>query len=370
MNPQPLFCPNDACPSRGCTDQGNIVVHDSLKQRYRCKVCKKTFTATRGTLLYRLQTKEQTVLLVVALLTYGCPLQAIVRAFNIDERTVARWQKKAAQHCQGVHRHLLEGQPRDLGQVQADEMRVKLQKRLVVWMALAIQVPTRLWLGGVISVHRDKILIQRLVAAVKAQARCRALLLVTDGLASYVGAWQRAFRTPVRIGKRGRPALVAWPDLVIGQVIKQYQKKRVTSVLHRLVTGSQQQLARLLPAGQVLNTAYIERLNATFRQRLCCLVRRSRCLAKHLPTLEAGMYLVGSVYNFCTPHKSLRQECAHGRCKWVERTPAMAAGITDTIWSVSQLLTYRVPPPPFVPPKRRGRPPGKASEPAQTGAPT
>lgn len=368
MNPQPLFCPNDACPSRGCTGCGNIVVHDSLKQRYRCKVCKKTFTATKGTVLYRLQTKEQTVLLVVALLTYGCPVQAIVRAFGLDERTVARWQKKAGQHCQGVHQHLVESQPRDLGQVQADEIRGKLQKRLIVWMALAIAVPTRLWLGGTISAHRDKTLITRLVAGVKAQALCRPLLLVTDGLSTYVGAWQKAFRTPVRTGRRGRPTLVAWPELVIGQVIKQYQKRRVASVLHRLVTGRAEQLVRLLPAGQVLNTAYIERLNATFRQRLCCLVRRSRCLAQQPATLEAGMYLVGCVYNFCTPHRSLRLESTAGARKGTERTPAMAAGITETVWTVGQLLTYRVAPPPFVPPKRRGRPPGKAPKPAVAGA--
>lgn len=368
MNPQPLFCPNDACASRGCTHQGNIIVHDSLKQRYRCKVCKKTFTATRGTLLYRLQTKEQIVLLVVALLTYGCPIQAIVRAFGFDERTVARWQNKAGQHCQEVHQRLVESAPRDLGQVQADEIRVKLQKRLVVWMALAIAVSTRLWLGGAISPHRDKTLIARLVAVVKSQALRRPLLLVTDGFSTYIAAWQKAFRTPVHTGRRGRPALVAWPELVIGQVIKQYQKRRVASVLHRLVTGRQEQLARLLPAGQVLNTAYIERLNATFRQRLCCLVRRSRCLAQQPATLEAGMYLVGCVYNFCTPHRSLRLESTDGARKWTERSPAMAAGITETIWTVSQLLTYRVAPPPFVPPKRRGRPPGKASKPAATTA--
>jgi transposase-like protein len=370
MNPQPLFCPNDACPSRGCTDQGNIVIHDSLKQRYRCKTCRKTFTATRGTLLYRLQTKEQIVLLVVALLTYGCPIQAIVRAFGFDERTVARWQKKAGQHCQGVHEHLVESQPRDLGQVQADEIRVKLQKRRIVWMALAIAVPTRLWLGGVISPHRDKTLIQRLVGTVKAQALCRPLLLVTDGLSTYVNAWQRAFRTPVRTGKRGRPALLAWPDLVIGQVIKQYQKNHVTGVIHRLVTGKTEQLRALLPPKQVLNTAYIERLNATFRQRLGCLVRRSRCLAKQPATLEAGMYLVGSVYNFCTPHQSLRLACVEGRRRGVLRTPAMAAGITNRVWTVGELLTYRVPPAPFVWPKSRGRPPKKVLSSAPAGTPT
>jgi transposase-like protein len=182
MNPQEPFCANAACPSRGWQGQGNITVKDSLKSRFQCKTCGKSFTAHQGTVLYRPQTQEATVLLVMALLAYGSPLQAIVRAFGLDEHTLARWQKKAGAHCQAVHEHLVEDQPRPLGFVQADEMRVQLQQRLVVWMALAIQVSTRLWLGGVVSVSRDKPLIARLVAKGKACALYGPLLLVTDGL--------------------------------------------------------------------------------------------------------------------------------------------------------------------------------------------
>jgi len=148
VNPQPLFCANADCPSRGVQEQSNIIVHDRLKSRFKCNTCGTTFTARKGTVLYRLQTREATVLLVLALLAYGCPLAAIVRAFGFDQRTVARWQKKAGTHCQAVHERLVQDQPRHLGFVQADELRVKLQQRLVVWMALAIQVSTRLWLNA------------------------------------------------------------------------------------------------------------------------------------------------------------------------------------------------------------------------------
>jgi hypothetical protein len=279
-----------------------------------------------------------------------------VRAFGCNERTVARWQKKAGAHCRSVHERLLEDQPRDLGFVQADQLRVKLQKRLVVWMAMAVQVRTRLWLGGVVSVQRDKHLIARLVSKVNAGALYGPLLLITDGLKSYVRAWQQAFRTPVFTGRKGRPALLAWPEIVIGQVVKQSRKGRVVGVAPRLIQGTREQLSALPAPNQVVNTAYIERLNATFRQRLGSLVGRSRALVRQTATLEAGMYLVGCVYNFCTPHARLRQEQPEGRRKWQERTPARAAEITDPIWTVAELLTYRVPPLPFVPPKRRGRP--------------
>jgi len=78
----------------------------------------------------------------------------------------------------------------------------------------------------------------------------------------------------------------------------------------------------------VLNTASIERLNATFRARLAPLARRTRALARHSATLETGMYLVGAVTNFCTDHERLRLPGSVGGHKWLPRAPAMAAGIT------------------------------------------
>jgi len=95
----------------------------------------------------------------------------------------------------------------------------------------------------------------------------------------------------------------------------------------------------------VLNTAFIERLNATFRQRLTSLVRRTRALARRTTTLEQGMWLVGTLYNCCTPHESLRVRCATTEGRFEQRTPAQAAQITDHRWSVKELLWYRVPPP-------------------------
>ena len=102
------------------------------------------------------------VMCVIVLLAYGCPIQAIVKAFLLDERTVCDWQKRAGQHCQQVHEHLLESSQHDLEQVQADEIKAKTQKG-TLWMGFAIWVPTRLWMGGVVSPKRDMELIQALV---------------------------------------------------------------------------------------------------------------------------------------------------------------------------------------------------------------
>jgi hypothetical protein len=306
------------------------------------------------------------VVLVVTLLAYGCPPQAIVAAFGLDERTVFAWQQKAGQHCEQLHQALVE-QPRALIQVQADEIRVKLAKKQVVWMAMAMQVCTRLWLGGVLSLHRDQSLIDRLAQKVKACAAVGPLLLATDGLISYVKTWKRAFRTPVSTGKRGRPRLLAWP-VVIGQVIKRRRAKRLVKVEARLVQGDEVQRQALSLPEQKLHSSYIERLNATFRARLHGLVRRGRGLYRQSPTLQAGMYLVGTFYHFCCCHDSLRQPQPTGRRTWQERTPAMATGITDNCWSGQELLTYKIAPPPYVAPKRRGRKPKQACPSAMVAA--
>ena len=330
MHPQPSFCPNLDCASRGIEDAGNLRVHDSLRNRWRCKSCGKTFSGRKGTPFYALKTDPQIFVWVVTLLAFGCPVQAIVAAFALDERTVADWQKRAGRHCEAVHSTLVE-QPQDLVQVQADEIRVRLQKRVVVWLAMAICVPTRLWLGAVVSKQRDKHLARTLAQRVFACARLAAVLVVTDGWCAYQDAFAKAFRLAVPTGKPGRPPLVSWPDFVLAQTLKWQHAGRTLGIRVCHLLGNCTQMARLLPAGQVLSTAYIERLNATFRQRLAGLCRRTRCLLRFEPTLTAGIYLVGSVYNFCTPHQSLEQE---GQ----ERTPAMAAGITGHIWSVGELL--------------------------------
>src|SRR6266705_3984800 len=160
MDPTTTFCPNVACPARGQTGQGNIGIHSQKEQRFLCTACRKTFTTTKGTALYRLRTAADTVSLVVTLLAHGCPLQAIVVAFRVDERTVAAWVRRAGVQGQAVQECLVE-QPRDLGQVQADEIRVKKQGG-IGWMALAMMVKTRLWLGGEVSEQRDMALIRRL----------------------------------------------------------------------------------------------------------------------------------------------------------------------------------------------------------------
>ena len=360
MDPHAAFCPNLACPARGQVGQGTITVHSWTERRYRCQVCGRTFAATSGTPFYRLQTEAALVLVVLSLLSWGCPIQAVVRTFAVDERTVAAWLQRAGQHCQQVHGHLVQQSQVDLQHVQADELWVKLVGQRA-WLAVAVAVPSRLWLGGVLSRQRDHHLITAVLQQVRACARSWAILSCVDGLAAYVTACLRLFRHPIFTGRRGRPRLVVEPGLLIGQVVKRYVQRHVISTNQRVVRGTVEAIGAVLEAtatGTGIHTSYIERLNATFRSHLAPLVRRGRAIAHTLAALEAGMWLVGCCYNWCWPHDSLRLHApsARGR-QWLERTPAMTAGLTDHPWTLRDLLWYRVPPPAWVAPTRRGRPP-------------
>ena len=167
---------------------------------------------------------------------------------------------------------------------------------------------------------------------------------------------RRAFREKVKkLAGVGRAALEVWPQLHIGTVIKRTEKKRVVEITRQMAHGLLDQAEKLLQlsgGGSVLNTAFIERLNGTMRERLASLTRTCRHSASRLQALHTGMYLIGCTYNFCVAHQELRKAKHWGRAC----TPAMASGLTDHVWSVCELLRYKVAPAPWIEPKRRGRP--------------
>lgn len=361
LNPHETFCPNCACPNRGLIGQGNIGVHSQKDRRYHCKTCGKTFAATTGTPFYRLHIDAVVMQIVLILLAHGCPLQAIVAALGIDERTVQAWALKAGGHGEQVHAHLVEtGQVTDQV-VQADEIWVKVVGRKI-WQAMGMTAESRLWLGGVISPTRDRVLIEALVVKMHACLAKKAVTFCVDGLASYLTAIKRVFREKVRPAapRPGASRKVGVLGLRIGQVVKRYTGKCVSSVEERGIGGTVEDIRAHLrerAVGQHIHTAFIERLNATFRAHWAGLTRRGRAIVHTDRLAQAGMWLVGGCYNWCWPHDSLRVESESGSPKWQERTPAMAAGLTDHIWSMEELLGYQVPPPAWVPPKRRGRKP-------------
>jgi hypothetical protein len=227
-------------------------------------------------------------------------------------------------------------------------------------MGLAIMVSTRLWIAGDVSKTRDSNLTDRLMQQV---CRCckslSPLLICTDGFAAYPKSILKAFRQKVkRTAGKGRCSLQVWPSISIGTVIKCTVKMRLKEIFRRVTHGTQvmaQNLIVLSKGGNMLNTSYIERFNGTIRERLASLTRKCRHASAKIEAFHTGMYLIGCTYNFCFAHHELSKSTAKGGfgrpC-----TPAMASGITNHIWSIQELMTYKVPPSPLPIPKKKGRP--------------
>lgn len=357
MDPSSVCCPNLACSDKGRVGGDNIRIHSHGERRYRCRTCGHTFAATTNTPLYRLHHPAATMTLVLTLLLHGCPIPAIVAAFGLDERTVCAWWHKAGAHAATLHDRLVT----DVAarQVQADEIRVRVRGG-VMWAAIALDVSSRLWLATTVARRRNGHLVHRLVRRTLATLTDGAFLLAMDGFASYVTAARALLRVPQRTGRRGRPRLV-WPQgFALTQVVKA-GLQRGEGIVRCVTVGTEATVAAALAAshgGTAINTAYIERLNAMLRERLASLVRRRRAPAQSMARVESGLHLLRLAYNYCWAHQSLRLRTIGMGRRWLERTPAMAAGLTDRPYSLGELLQTPAHPVPLLAPAgpRRGRP--------------
>jgi hypothetical protein len=184
-------------------------------------------------------------------------------------------------------------------------------------------------------------------------------LFLTDGLKAYgtallthFGFWMQPERRHDK-GPRPKSRWMPLPALLYAQVVKSYRRRRLVGVTHRVVFGSRLAIEQMLArCGWTINTAFVERLNLDIRQRVAAIGRRVNTLCQGEAGLQQQLVLFQVYHNFVLPHASLRQrllvpEPTHGRISakvWRPCTPAMAAGLTDHVWSLKEVLLYRVPP--------------------------
>jgi IS1 family transposase len=167
-----------------------------------------------------------------------------------------------------------------------------------------------------------------------------------DALLRVYGIPEDMPKGPRKRGRPKKPKLRPPPELKYAQVVKHRRKGRVVSISTKVVFGKEEEIKTLLedsPVSKSVNTSFIERNNLTLRQHSKRLGRKTNGFSKDISKLEAQLHLALGYYHFVKEHFGLRQQSTDNGKKWVHRTPAMAAGITNHIWSTRELLIYRVP---------------------------
>jgi IS1 family transposase len=289
--------------------------------------------------------------------------------FEVDPNTVLQWLVEAADHLKAFSQYFLHDVR--VTQVQLDELFALLSavkggelseaeaiERLErsphwVWTAMA---PESKWLLAIGVGERTLAMAQGVVhQLVQVLAPGCVPLFLTDGFKEYTtallthyGQWVQPARQRAQ-GPAPPPRWMPLPGLLYAQVVKTVRRRRLVQVQHRVVFGTLDRVKQVLAAcGWQINTAFIERLNLSIRQHVAAVGRRVTTLCKHEAGLRQQLMLYQVYYNFCLPHTSLRQPLpTHGTGsakRWQAQTPAMAAGLTDHIWTLREVLLFRVPP--------------------------
>jgi IS1 family transposase len=371
------FCPHTACDYRGWRGLGNLRANGHPNggpwRQFHCISCQGYFPEHHGTLFHSKQAAVELIVRVVACLAEGLGIRATARVFEVDPNTVLQWLGEAAEQLRAFSASFLCAL--HLEQLQLDELYAVLRDRKAgeisneeaiqrlerspYWVWTAMDPQSKLLVVVEVG-SRTLAMAQRVVHQVTAVLAPGCVpLFLTDGLKDYAtallthfGQWRHPERRQEK-GPRPKPRWMPLPALLYAQVVKSYRRRRLVGVTHRVVFGTRLAIEQVLATcGWTINTAFVERLNLDLRQRVAAIGRRVNTLCQSEEGLRDQLVLFQTYHNFVVPHASLRQALpipkpTHGAGSakvWRPCTPAMAAGLTDHVWSLTEVLCYRVPP--------------------------
>jgi IS1 family transposase len=370
-------CPDRDCRYGGWLGRGNLTSNGHPNggpwRQLHCTSCGGYFQETHGTPLHGKRVALDVLVWAVGALAEGLGIRAVARVFEVDPNTVLAWLVDVAEHATAFSQYFLHDVR--VTQVQLDELFAFLSavKAGEVTESAAItrlsRSPHGVWTA------MDPV--TKLLLAIDAGERTRAMaqgvvhqvaqvfapdcvpLFLTDGFREYItallthyGQWVQPARRQAT-GPAPKPRWMPLPQLLYAQVVKTVRRRRLVRVRHRVVFGTLEAAQQVLAAcGWQINTAFIERLNLSIRQHVAAVGRRVTTLCKGEDGLHQQLALHHVYYNFCLPHTSLRQPLplpeptyGSGSAKqWRPCTPAMAAGLTDHVWTLREVLLFRVPP--------------------------
>jgi IS1 family transposase len=370
-------CPHPTCAYRGWVGLGNLSANGHPSggpwRQCSCTACEGSVQETHGTPLHGKRVAPDLLVWAVGALAEGLGIRAVARVFEVDPNTVLAWLVEVADHLKAFAQYFLHDVR--VTQVQLDELYALLSavqagevtetealirlSRSPHWVWVAIDPVTKLLLTIDVG-DRTLAMAQRVVhQVVQVLAPGCVPLFLTDGCKEYTTAFLAHFgqwRQPERRqapGPRPKPRWIPRPELLYAQVIKTVRRRRLVRLGRRVVFGTLEAVEQVLATcGWQINTAFIERMNLSMRQHVAAVGRRVSTLCKGEDGLRQQLALSHAYDNFCLPHASLRQPLPRpvptngtGSAKqWRPQTPAMAAGLTDHVWTLREVLLYRVPP--------------------------
>lgn len=377
VNTSSHFCPDPDCSYHGWLGRGNIRAngHPSGQpwRQLQCVSCQGYFSETHGTIFHGKRSSVQLIVRVIACLAEGLGIRGTARVFEIDPNTVLGWLVEAAEQLKAFSAYFLHELP--LKQVQLDELYAVLSavrdgdmsedeaierlSRAAHWVWTVIDPESKLLLNVHVG-DRTLAMAQAVLHQItQLLAPGWVPLFLSDGYSHYLtaivthfGCWVQPLRHQAT-GPTPKPRWIPLPELLYAQVVKTMRRRRIVEVKHRVVFGTKAAIDQVLTAcGWQINTAFVERLNLSLRQRVAAIGRRSATLCKSEDGLRQHLVLFQVYHNFVLPHTSLRQVLAEpvptngsGSVKvWRPCTPAMAAGLTEHIWGLREVLMFRVPP--------------------------
>jgi hypothetical protein len=377
MNLNQHFCPHEDCHDWGQPDKGNIEPVRQYGQQktwlLRCTTCRHTFAETRDTIFFRRRTPRQKIVSALLSLVERGSIRGAARKETIDKDTLCDWLKDAAQHAEALRPFLIHDV--HLTQAQVDEIFTfvyKKQKKVQptdpptvgeMMVFRGIKVESRLRLASHVG-KRTEEETSKFIGKAKEVTDGQAPFWCSDGFdygkalvehySQVVPEEESGKRKPGR--PRKHPKRQVDPDLKYAQVVKEYDGQgHLVAIKRTMVIGSEAEALQMLNeagTGKVFNTSYIERDNLTCRTHNGRLVRRGLTFSKAVKPLQWQCQLDDLYYNFCLPHRALRQKLAEPQAtkgsgspkKYLQRTPGMAEGLTDRRWTMMELLSLRVPP--------------------------
>ena len=346
-------CPNLKCAYFGVIDHLlHAVVGDGKRgidkhiQYWKCQWCEKRFSSRLHTPLYRLKTNDGHIVLVLMLLAEGCDISVLVRCSSHCEATITRWLERMGKHSSLLHNrffhHLL------LPLVQMDELYCRVRRTGKMWLWLAMDPVTKI-LPSLHLGNRKNDDAMTLTHDLKLRLKLDCIpAFTTDGLRGYFYAITAHFGHWFRPIRARTDHWQVSEDLLYGQLVKQRKSRKSGFAIMRkaspassgMLSGKRKDLNALLKQhgfAQLIQTAFIERVNLTIRRGVAPLMRKTWSLAQNPEHLLLHVEWWRSYYHFIRPHESL-SVLIPGLRKYRQRSPAIAANLTSKLWTVDDVL--------------------------------